>query len=60
MKTCEKCGEDFIPRGRQRVCRECKNGVQERVQEAEETKPTRPAERFSRMVFGGGGVMFRR
>ena len=61
MKTCPKCGKEFKNLGAHMKAHRSEDGVQERVQETdEETRPQRPLERFGRMMFGGGGVMFRR
>ena len=59
MKTCEQCGEEFKPRGRQKVCQECKDGVQE-VSQEQETKAQRPLERFRTNVVQPGCVGWRR
>ena len=54
MKTCPKCKGEFKNLGvHMRFC-EVKNGMQERVQETEETKPTRPLDRWrNNLVFPG-------
>ena len=46
MKICEQCDKEFVPKGRQKVCKECKNGVQEVSEQEKEARPTRPIERF--------------
>ncbi len=69
MKVCEICGADFKPKGRQRACNSCKEGISDamrkeglQAEDASETtkperslKPVRPIERFgrNRMVMPG-------
>lgn len=49
MKTCVECGGEFKPIGRQKVCKECKSGVQKGLQEADEKAGAQgPLSRFSR------------
>ena len=63
MRICDQCGEQFTPKGRQKVCKVCKDGMQERLQTPEETKPQRPIDRFAgnRVIFPGQvGMRLRR
>lgn len=59
MKKCPQCGKVFKNLGVH--MRVHKDAMQERVQEAEETRPKRPIDRFrtNRVVFGGAGIMRR-
>ncbi len=59
MKICEQCGEYFTPRGRQRVCKVCKDGVQETVPKEQEAKAQRPLDRFRTNAVQPGCVGFR-
>ena len=61
MKICIECGEQFTPIGRQKVCKVCKDGVQETMPVEDKGQETqRPIERFRNKVVGPNGVMFTR
>lgn len=70
MKTCETCAKEFTPKGRQRVCNECKGegyavqetqGADAKV-EAKTEKKIRPLEKWGsgRVVFQGQSGLIRR
>lgn len=61
MKICTECGHEFVPKGRQKVCVECK--LEERGPETqEETAPkaVRPIDRFRTNAVQPGQLGVRR
>ncbi len=60
MKTCVECGSEFVPKGRQKVCKVCKDGVQEVSEQKQEAKAQRPLERFRTNAVFPGCVGYRR
>ena len=57
MKICEQCGEHFTPRGRQRVCKVCKD--EKAMPKEQEAKAQRPLDRFRTNVVQPGCAGFR-
>lgn len=66
MKICVECGHEFKPKGRQKICGECKNEGEklQKTNEAEvpEQKAVRPLDRWRTNVVMPGqlGVKLRR